>query len=249
VAVSGEPGSGNRIFAANFSQGRIDVFDSNWNPVVGPGFVATAPAGKSAADFAPGNVQRVIDASLGRNVLIVAYAKIANAAAGEEESTDGFLAKFELDGSFLGSSAGGGNLNAPWGVTLAPSGFGELSNLLIVGNFGDGEIHGYDVGTLDYVRTMLDLLGNPVAIDGLWDLKIGNGASLGRADRLYFAAGPEEETRGLFGAIASVPEPASVLVQALALGGLGVVRGRLGKGRLGFAQTHQGPAALGSPSL
>lgn len=220
VAISGETGTGNKLFAANFSQGRIDVFDSNWGAVASSGFVAIAPTGKNAADFAPFNIQRVFDASLGRDVLIVAYAKIANAAGGEEESTDGFIAKFDMDGTFLASSDGGGSFNAPWGITLAPGDFGALSNLLLVGNFGDGEIIGLDIASLEFVAKLLDDNGQAVAIDGLWDLKFGNGESLGRSDYLYFSAGPEEETHGLFGSLHHVPEPGSIGLVAMGAAGI-----------------------------
>lgn len=202
VAISGETGSGNLLYAANFSQGRIDVFDAAWQPVASTGFVAQPPGGRDAAAFAPFNIERVFDAGLGGDVLIVAYARIADAAAGEEESADGFIAKFALDGSFLAAGDAGGAFNAPWGVALAPAEFGAYDDALLVGNFGDGRILALDMGTLDVEGYIADDRGRPIEIDGLWDLAFGNGASLGASDKLYFAAGPEDETQGLFGSLA-----------------------------------------------
>jgi uncharacterized protein (TIGR03118 family) len=135
VALSGEAGTGLLLYAANFSQNRIDVFDGAWQPVTDVTFAPEAPGGRDAADYAPFNIERVFDTSLGRDVLIVAYAKVADAAAGEEESTDGFIAKYELDGTFLDASDADGLFNAPWGVAMAPeAGFGSLSGDLLVGN-------------------------------------------------------------------------------------------------------------------
>jgi uncharacterized protein (TIGR03118 family) len=201
VTVSGDSGSGNLLYAANFSQGRIDVFDATWQPVETISFVPEAPGGRNAADFAPFNVERVFDASIGRDVLIVAYAKVANAAEGEEEPTDGFIAKFDLDGTFIMASDAGGLFNAPWGVALAPDDFGAYSGSLLVGNFGDGRILALDIESLEPEGYLLDADGAPVTIDGLWDLAFGNGESLGRSNSLYFAAGPEEESHGLFGSL------------------------------------------------
>ncbi len=84
---------------------------------------------------------------------------------------------------------------------MAPAAFGGLSGDLLVGNFGDGRILALDIATLDFAGYLLDAAGDPAEIEGLWDLIVGNGASLGAADRLNFAAGPEDETQGLFGSL------------------------------------------------
>ncbi|MFC7449758.1 TIGR03118 family protein, partial [Rhodococcus daqingensis] len=95
-----------------------------------------------------------------------------------------------------------GRLNAPWGVALAPADFGALSGKLLVGNFaGAGRILAFDDGTGEFVDYLRDEAGDPVAVEGLWGLLFGNGESLGDANALYFAAGPEDEKDGLFGAL------------------------------------------------
>jgi len=88
-----------------------------------------------------------------------------------------------------------------------------------VGNFGDGTIVAFDPAThkaTDYLR---DAQGHVLSIDGLWGLQFSNGASLGRADALYFAAGPNGETEGLFGRLvaAPVPEPQTWMMFAAGL--------------------------------
>ena len=203
VTVSAETGSGNLLYAANFSQNAIEVYDALWQPVATSGFVLTdAPGDRDPAEFAPFNIERVFDSSRGEEVLIAAYARVADASAGEEESTDGFVVKFTLDGDVLGMSDAAGHFNAPWGVALAPGEWGGFDGDLLVGNFGDGRILALDMDTLQFDGFLLDQSGLPIEIDGLWDLIFGNGASLGATDKLYFSAGPEEETHGLFGSLA-----------------------------------------------
>jgi uncharacterized protein (TIGR03118 family) len=111
----------------------------------------------------------------------------------------------------------GGVLDAPWGLALAPSDFGEFSGDLLVGNFGDGKINAFDplTGLLD--GTLSDANGNPIVIEGLWGLAFGNGASGAKKDTLYFAAGIGKEEHGLFGSLSAVPEPAALPMMILGL--------------------------------
>lgn len=224
VTVSADAGSGLFLYAANFSGNAIEVHDGAWQRVATEGFVLTeAPGGRDPALYAPFNIERVSDATRGEEILVVAYAKVANAAEGEEESTDGFIATYTLDGALIATADAEGLFNAPWGVALAPAAWGDFGGDLLVGNFGDGRILALDATTLAFKGFLLDEAGTPVVIDGLWDLIFGNGASLGAADRLYFAAGPEEETEGLFGSLslsatgAAVPAPVTFPVSGLLL--------------------------------
>jgi uncharacterized protein (TIGR03118 family) len=120
----------------------------------------------------------------------------------------------------------GTGLNAPWGVAIAPAGFGALSGHLLVSNFGDGTIAAFDPITKAFVDYLGDGNGNVVSIEGIWGLQFGNGASLGGANSLYFAAGPQDETAGLFGSLAPVPEPSTYAMMLAGLVALGIVARR-----------------------
>ena len=213
-----------RLFAANFGANPgINVFDAAFGEITAS-FAGTALLSNPfAADgYQPFNVQALGDS------LFVAYAKFGT--PGEEEAGPGLgrLAEFGIDGSLIALWDDGGYLNAPWGLAVAPGDFGPCSNALLVSNFGDGTIACFD-RTLrhpfDYIR---DPSGALIAIEGIWGLIFGNGASLGEADRLYFAAGPEDETAGVFGSLSAVPGSGAL---GLAAGLVGLVLARLARRR------------------
>ena len=130
----------------------------------------------------------------------------------------GFVDAYSLDGRLLARLVSRGKLDAPWGLALAPAGFGRHSFRLLVGNFGDGRIvsyglhhgHGKDHGDqrhdLDDDGVYLQDANGPITIDGLWALSFGNGSVAGPAKALFFTAGPEDEKHGLFGRIDVAPE-------------------------------------------
>ena len=163
------------------------MFDGNWNPVnVGSAFTdPNLPSG-----YAPFNV-----AVVGTSVY-VSYAK--QDADGEEEIAGhnlGFVNKFTDFGQTVQRIASRGNLNAPWGMAIAPSSFGKYAGALLVGNFGDGKIGAYaDNG--DFLGFLRDRNNDVLSIDGLWALLPGTAAS-GGTDAVWFSAGPDEETHGL----------------------------------------------------
>jgi hypothetical protein len=97
-------------------------------------------------------------------------------------------------------------LDSPGGLAIAPASFGELAGALLVGNFGNGRIHAYDAKTGHFLGTLKDPDGEPIQIDGLWALKVGNGANGGDANKVYFTAGLFHETHGLFGSLTPVAE-------------------------------------------
>jgi len=140
---------------------------------------------------------------------------------GEEASGPGLgrLAQFDASGALMRVWDDHGLLNAPWGVAFAPDNFGVYSGDLLVGNFGDGTIVAFDPATHQAIDYLRDDHGNIISIDGLWGLQFGNGASLGMANALYFAAGPHGETEGLFGRLqaAPIPEPQSWALYAAGL--------------------------------
>jgi uncharacterized protein (TIGR03118 family) len=114
---------------------------------------------------------------------------------------------FDTSGHLLQRLILGNHLNAPWGLALAPANFGAFSNALLVGNFGDGQIHAFDPTSGRFLGELKDESGEPVAIDGLWGITFGNGVGGGDRNALYFAAGPEDETHGLFGSLRLVDHP------------------------------------------
>ena len=189
-----QQGGANRLYAADFHNRRIDVFDSNFKLVTMPGsFVdPNMPAG-----YSPFNIQAIGD------LIYVAYAK--QDANGEDEMHGpglGLLDVFDTAGKMMSRLVDpGGPLNAPWGVAMAPAGFGSFGGALLVGNFGDGLIHAFDPHSGAMMGTLSTDGGDPIRIDGLWGIGFGNGLNNQPTDTLFFAAGPSEEQHGLYGRI------------------------------------------------
>ncbi len=212
--------SGTLLYAANFGLGRIDVFDSKFQPAtVSGGFIdPSLPSG-----YSPFNVQN-LDGNL-----FVTFAKKGSGIDEVDGAGLGFVDEFSAAGVFEKRIGSQGPLNAPWGLAIAPtSGFGVLSGDLLVGNFGNGEIDAYSLSTDKFAGTLDAKDGDPLSIAGLWGLSFGNGAQGQGLDTLYFAAGipgsGTVEDHGLYGAIdPTAPEPASVgllLLGAVGLGGI-----------------------------
>jgi uncharacterized protein (TIGR03118 family) len=185
---------GPRLYAADFHNARVDVFDGTFTLLPG-GFVdSSLPSG-----YAPFNVQVIGDR------VFVAYAK-QDADAEDEVAGQGLgvVDAYDLAGNLLGRVAQHGQLNAPWGLALAPASFGRFAGDLLVGNFGDGQINAYEeLGNGQFVHRgeLRGDDGQPLSIDGLWALRFGNDSAAGPSDTLFFTAGPDEETHGLFGSI------------------------------------------------
>jgi uncharacterized protein (TIGR03118 family) len=150
------------------------------------------------AGFAPFGIQK-IDGDL-----FVSYAK-QNAQKHDDVAGrgNGFVDVFDTDGHLLRRFANRGQLNSPWGMTRASFAFGSLSGLILIGNFGDGRVNAFD-SRGEFVGQLRDSRGKPLVIDGLWTLTLGGGAK-SSPDTVYFTAGPNNETDGLFGAIVPVP--------------------------------------------
>jgi uncharacterized protein (TIGR03118 family) len=188
---------GTLLYGADFHNGRIDVFDGNWTPVATlGGFVDP----KLPRHFAPFNVQ-----TIGARIF-VAYARQDEGAKGEVAGPGlGVVDVYDTAGTLLGRVATGGKLDAPWGLALAPAGqFGAFSGDLLIGNFGNGKINAYQQqadGSWIFAGTLNGANGHPLAIDGLWALQFGNAAAAGPSNKLFFTAGPDGETHGLFGSI------------------------------------------------
>jgi uncharacterized protein (TIGR03118 family) len=210
IALASAGGS-NFLYAADFAHGTVSVFDKN--------FAATTLTGSFTdpnlpTGYVPFNVQSLA------GKLYVTYAFKTN--AGDEDETTGaglgVVDTYDTSGNFLSrvvSPGAASPLNAPWGLAVAPSNFGAYSNDLLVGNFGDGHINAFDPTTGQFLGA-LQSGGADIAIDGLWGLTFGNGVTAGDANTLYFGAGPDDESNGLFGAV-STPEPTMGLL-AISMG-------------------------------
>jgi len=188
---------GEYILAANFRSGRIDVFDSNFKPVNVPDECfrdAGIPPG-----FAPFNVQ-----GIGPNI----YITFAQQDAARHDPVGGaglgFVVVFDRQGRRLARLQHGDWFNAPWGVVQAPSDFGAFSHALLVGNFRGGTIAAFNPITWRFLGNLLNADGSTISVNGLWALAFGNGGASGPGSTLFFTAGPDNETNGLFGALAPV---------------------------------------------
>ena len=189
--------SGSFLLATNFLAGTVDVYDTNVQLTSLPGNFTdpTAPAG-----YAPFGIH-VVGASI--------YVTYAKQDASKRDPVVGkglgFVDVFDLNGNLVKRFATGGLLNAPWGTVLAPaSGFGAFSGALLVGNFGSGQIIAYDATTGKSLGMMKNAQGKTIKNSGLWEMVYGAGGT-GSPTTLYIAAGPKNETHGLFAAINVVP--------------------------------------------
>ncbi len=212
---------GNHLFATDMRNDAIQVFDNQWRDVTAAYYFET-PA--SVGDLSPFNIT-----DLGGR-LFVSYALFNPGGDEGQEQTSGpglgHVVEYDETGHLVKDFADHGNLDTPWGMTLAPGGFGKFGGDLLVGNFGDGTIAAFDPITGEFVDDLRDSSGDAVSIDGLWGLTFGNGVSLGDANSLYFTAGPNAEQNGLFGKLTETPEPTTGAMLALAVGFLGFRRGR-----------------------
>jgi len=191
LAVAQTP-SGDFLYAADFHNNHVDVFDAGFHPV--PAAAFTDPG--LPARFAPFGIQTI------NGKIFVSYAK-QDADAEDEIAGDGlgFVSMFNSDGSFVARVASRDALNAPWGMAMAPAHFGRFSGDLLVGNFGNGRINVFDGRTFEPKGHLKNTRGKAVVIDGLWGIAFGNGGAAGPVNVLYFAAGPHDEAAGLFGRI------------------------------------------------
>ena len=187
-------GGADFLYATNFRSGKVEAYDTSFNLVnqfTDPGL----PAG-----YAPFGIQTI------NGLLYVTFA-LQNGAKHDDVpgAGNGYVDVFNPNGTLAGQLISRGHLNSPWGLAVAPAGFGTLGGDLIVGNFGDGWINAYNLSTGAYVGTFKTSAGSPIAIDGLWGLMFGNGGSAGPTGTLYFTAGPNGETHGLFGTLVAAP--------------------------------------------
>jgi uncharacterized protein (TIGR03118 family) len=187
-----------RLYATDFHNGRVDVFDENFNRLHVSEEIFDddhLPRG-----YAPFGIRAIGDR------VFVTYAVQDKPRHDDVKGPGhGIVDEYTLDGFFVRRVASHGALNSPWGLAIAPDAFGHLfRDALLIGNFGDGRIHGYRFepdGRFHFVGALKDDHGEPIEIDGLWSIVPANGGPTGSPDDLYFTAGLNGEADGLFGLI------------------------------------------------
>jgi uncharacterized protein (TIGR03118 family) len=208
---------GNRLYAANGITGKIDVFNGSFGATsVSGGFVDSAvPSG-----FVPFNVQ-----DIGGKVYVT-YAPATLEAQTNATAGMGLVAVFSEDGVLQHNLVSGGPLAAPWGMAIAPAGFGQFGGDLLVGNFSSKDS---GINIFNAAGQLVDTFDiNPGAgntAGGLWDLTFGGGGLAGDPDTLFFTDGINGEKDGLFGAL-TVPEPSTWAMMLLGFGGLALLAAR-----------------------
>lgn len=212
------------LYVANFTKNTIEIFDTTFHNVdeSGDASVRRSLRGRSAhggddddrdgnqrrqafrdphlpRGFAPFNVQNI------GGDLYVTFAKFDPVTIVATGPGLGFVDVFSPEGRLLRRLQHGPWLNAPWGLALAPSDFGAFSHNLLVGEFRSGEISAYDVATGAFLGKVLKAGSDePFVENSLWSLSFGNGGNAGPLNTLFFTAGIEGETHGLFGTLTAV---------------------------------------------
>jgi uncharacterized protein (TIGR03118 family) len=183
-----------RLYATDFHNDRVLVYDGRWRPVVRPGAFVDPAIPDWYAPFA-------VQAACSRIFVSYAYRAPVN---GNDAPTGGYVDEFDLDGRLVARVGAMGPLHEPWGIAQGPDG------RLYVANFGSGRVAIFSRRSKGwrfdgYIRGHG---GKPLSINGLWGIAFGNGGMAGPKDMLFFAAGPhrwrgptEEDVHGLFGAI------------------------------------------------
>ncbi|HEX3651058.1 MAG TPA: TIGR03118 family protein [Pseudonocardiaceae bacterium] len=193
--------TGDQLYAANFGQNRIDVFDSNFQRVNTPSWAFRdrhEPRG-----YAPFGVQ-----TLNGNIF-VAYAKVDPKTGHSKDGVGlGVVDEFTVDGKFVARVVSHQSLDGPWGMAIAPASWGTLAGSLLVGNFGNGRINVISLGSPDnkgmgngqarIVGQLRDSHGKVISIERLWALVPGT-ATTGGTDAVFFSAGINNEQDGLLG--------------------------------------------------
>ena len=195
MAVAVDSAGTARLYATNFASGEVEVKGGDFNPASGLPDDAFADS-RLPKNYAPFNVALI------SGKIFVTYA--VKEPGGDDDVSGqghGIVDTYDLEGNLLARFAQHGQLDSPWGMALAPAGFGELGGKLLIGNFGNGHINAFDPATGEFFGKLRDSHGQAIVIDGLWALQFGNNGNGGKPGTLYFTAGPNEEADGLFGSL------------------------------------------------
>jgi uncharacterized protein (TIGR03118 family) len=200
----GNNGSGNFLYATDFHNNKIDVFDATYIKQATSASSFTFVDPTLPVGYAPFGIQAIQASSTAAVQLYVAYAMQQGPDNHDNSSGAGLgiVDIFDLKGGFIKRLVTtGGALNAPWGLALAPADFGTLSKMLLVGNFGDGKINAYDPSSGTFIGAVTDATGTAFVSPGLWGIAFGNDAVSQPHNTLYFTAGPNDEANGIYGRI------------------------------------------------
>ena len=198
--AAGVSGGSNFLYATDFHNGQIDVFDTNYAQVF-PAGAFTDP--DLPVGYAPFGIRNI------NGQLIVTYA-LQDAEKHDDVAGpgNGYVDIFDTSGNLLQQFAARGSLNSPWGIVVAPLGFGPFAGDLLIGNFGDGLINAFDPLSGEWLGALSRGNGLTFAEPGLWAIDFGNGHSGGSTQTLYFTAGINGENDGLLGSLEPVyPSP------------------------------------------
>jgi uncharacterized protein (TIGR03118 family) len=184
------------LYAADFRNGRVDVYDSTWKPVTLPG------------GFNDPNLPAAMRPSASRRSMAASMWPMRSAAWWPPAAAKKTRARASASsmcsmagGTLIRRLVTGGALNAPWGLAMAPANFGAASNMLLVANFGDGKINAYNADTGAFAGTLSRSGGAAIVIDGLWGIAFGNGVNNQPTNTLFYTAGPGDEAHGAYGRI------------------------------------------------
>ncbi|MBC8167901.1 MAG: TIGR03118 family protein [Bryobacteraceae bacterium] len=203
--ASGSVAASSHLYAADFANGKIDVLDNTFAKVALAGSFEdpNLPAG-----YSPYGIENI------NGTIYVQYAKVDPATGRvSKDANQGIVSAFNQDGTFIRRLVTDANLSSPWGIALAPAGFGAFGGDLLVGNFGDGTISAFDPITGDFTGVLSDANNQPIVNEGLWALKFRTAGNF-NPNALYFTAGINDEANGLFGTLQAVPEPGTWALMA-----------------------------------
>jgi uncharacterized protein (TIGR03118 family) len=193
-----QSGGANYLYAADFEHRNIDVYDKSWHLVHLDGAFDDPNLPNS---YAPFDIQAL------NGKLYVMYAQQSHKNPDEEtDRGSGFVDVFDTSGHLEQRLIRGNHLKSPWAIVMAPADFGPFGGMLLVGGFASGHIAAYDPDTGKFMGELNGAGGKPTVIDGLWGMVKGNGTA-GDKNAVYFAAGIDDETHGLFGSLRFVSQP------------------------------------------
>ena len=193
LAEATTPKAGPELFAADVANARVDVFNGNFAPVKTP---AEFRDPKLPKGYAPFGIQE-----LGGKIY-VAYGKQNKQKTDVVEGAGlGVVDVYNVNGKLLHhlvSNGASSPLDEPWGLAIAPKGFGPFAGDLLVGNLGNGWINAFNATTGKFKGSLDTTKGTPIAISGLWGIMVGNSA-FGGPKSLVFSAGPNAYNNGVVG--------------------------------------------------